>query len=406
MISSMLRRFRGRPRTSDTAVTAAVFVCCLPGSVITLPGQALGVPWWPGALLAGISCIALLWRRPRPRITVVMTTVCATVMAAVGYVLTVMLLGPLMVALHSLAVRTDRKTANTFTFTGIAVLLTTALIAGPADEPLILKLIGPAAWLLLPTSLGTASRLRAAHLKAVRDRAEHAERTREQEARHRVTEERLRIARDLHDVVVHHLLLANMQAGAVVRALASHPEEAKKIAAELTGTTAAAVRELKATVGLLRHATDPDQPPPPTPGLAQLPDLTASLRHAGLTVTLTSEGEPRPLPAGTDLTAYRIVQEALTNVTKHGTTGTAEVQLTYAHDLLSITVTNSAGTASAEAAFPHSGYGLIGLRERAHAAGGRLRTGHRPEGGFAVVAELPLRPLALEESSEKEHSAP
>lgn len=276
----------------------------------------------------------------------------------------------------------------------------------PADEPLILKLIGPAAWLLLPTSLGTASRLRTAHLEAVRARAEHAERTREQEPRHRVTEERLRIARDLHDVVAHHLGLANMQAGAVVRALASRPEEAKKIAAELTGTTASAVREHKATIGLLRHANDPDEPSPPTVGLAQLPDLAASFRHAGLTVTLTSEGEPRPLPARTDLTAYRIVQEALTNVTKHAPTGTAEVQLTYADDLLTITITNSGSTASTDPAFPHGGYGPIGMRERAHAAGGRLRAGHRPRCGFEVVAELPLRLLPLEEPSAKEYTAP
>ncbi|MCD7443210.1 sensor histidine kinase [Streptomyces lincolnensis] len=402
MINNLLRRFGA----ADAAVAAAAFACSLPGTLITLPGQAPEVPWWPGALLAGLSCIALMWRRTRPRITVAVTIACATVMAAVGYVLTVMLLGPLMAALHSLAVRTDRKTANAFTFTGIAVLLPTALIAGPAHEPLILKLIGPAAWLLLPTSLGTASRLRAAHLEAVQARAEHAERSREQEARNRVTEERLRIARDLHDVVAHHLVLANMQAAAVVRALASRPEEAKKIAAELTGTTASAMRELKATVGLLRHASDPDEPPPPTAGLAQLPDLAASFRHAGLTVTLTSEGEPRPLPAGTDLTAYRIVQEALTNVTKHAPTGTAEVRLTYAHDLLSITITNSAGTASADRAFPHSGYGLIGMRERAHAAGGRLRAGQRPRGGFEVVAELPLRPIPLEEPSAKQYTVP
>ncbi|MFE3037812.1 sensor histidine kinase [Streptomyces canus] len=181
---------------------------------------------------------------------------------------------------------------------------------GPTDEPLIL-LIGPVVWLLLPTSLGTAGRLRPAHLEAVRTRAEHAERTREQEARHRVGEECLRIARDLHDVVAHHLVLANMLAGAVVRALDSHQEKAKELATELTGTTAAAVRELRATVTCCARRTNPDEPPPSTPGLAQLSDLTASFRRAGTTVTVATEGEPQPLPTGTDLTAYRIVQEAL-----------------------------------------------------------------------------------------------
>ncbi|MDX3387968.1 sensor histidine kinase [Streptomyces niveiscabiei] len=362
----------------------------------------MDVPCWPGVLLTGISCTALLWRRRRPRVTVAVTTACAAVTAALGYVLTVMLLGPLMVALHSLAVRTNRKTANSFTFTGVAVLVTTALLAGPADEPLALKLIGPAAWLLLPTSLGTAHRLRTAYLAAVQARAEHTERTREREARHRVTEERMRIARDLHDVVAHHLVLANLQAGAVARFLNTRPEKAKEIVAELTNTTASAVRELKATVGLLRHTDDSDQSPGPTPGLAQLPELAASFRHAGLIVTLVAQGGPRPLPAGADLAAYRIVQEALTNVTKHATTGTAEVRLTHSHDRLVITITNSGGTASADAASSHSGYGLIGMRERAHSAGGRLRAGHRPRGGFEVVAELPLCPPPLEETSAKE----
>ncbi|MGP4006996.1 ATP-binding protein [Streptomyces sp. 4N124] len=100
------------------------------------------------------------------------------------------------------------------------------------------------------------------------------------------------------------------------------------------------------------------------------------------------------------------MQEALTNVTKHAPTGTAEVRLTYADDLLAITITNSGSTASTDPAFPHSGYGLIGMRERAHAAGGRLRAGHRPRGGFEVVAEPPLRLLPLEDPPAKEYTAP
>ncbi|MFG3025316.1 sensor histidine kinase [Streptomyces sp. NPDC048254] len=280
-MTNRLRQYlRSHPRIIDAALAAAVFAFSFPGAVVTLPGHELGVPWWPGVLLAGVSCTALLRRRSHPRSTVVLATLCALAMAVLGHVLTVLLLGPLMIALHALAVGTDRKTANTFTFTGIALLATTSLIAGSADEPLVLKLIGPAAWLLLPTALGTASRLRAAYLEAVQARAEHAERTREQEARHRVTEERMRIARDLHDVVAHHLVLANLQAGAVARALPDQPEEAGRIAADLSGTTTAALRELKATVGLLRAADDADSPLEPTPGLAQLPDLTESFRKA------------------------------------------------------------------------------------------------------------------------------
>lgn len=401
MTNSLQRRLDSHPRIVDGSVAAVLLACSVPGSMLTLPDSDLGVPWWPGVLLAGTSCAALLWRRGRPRTTALLTAVCALAMTALGYLLTVLLLGPLMLALYSLAVRTDRRTANTFTFAGIAVLVATALIVGPTDEPLVLKLIGPAFWLLLPTSLGTASRLRAVYVEAVRARAEHAERTREKEARHRVTEERMRIARDLHDVVAHHLVLANIQAGTVARLMRTRPDEAERIVGDLTGTTSSALRELKATVGLLRHADDVDTPLAPTesttPGLAQLSDLTGSFQHAGLAVTVITEGAPRPLSTGADLTAYRIVQEALTNVTKHAATRSAEVQLTYSSDQLGITVTNDTGGARPSSPTPNSGYGLIGMRERAHSAGGRLRVGHRPEGGFEVMIELPLHPQAADE---------
>jgi signal transduction histidine kinase len=456
MIDNLQRLPSARPHAVDAGLAAALFACSLPGSLVTLPGHDRGVPWWPGVLLTGVACVALLWRRCRPRTTTAVTIVCATAVSTLGYILTVLLLGPLMVALHSLAVRTDRRTANTFACVGIVLLVGAALIAGPGDEPLVLKLLGPAAWLLLPTSLGTVTRLRGAYLEAVQARAEHAERTREEEARRRVTEERMRIARDLHDVVAHHLVLANLQAGAVARMLSARPDEAERIAGELSGTTSAALRELKSTVGLLRHRVDPpsavdskvpathttdheartphapdhearthhapdhqdhthhtsdrqdrtphtpdaDRPPAPTPGLAQLPDLAASFRHAGLAVTLATDGDPRPLSAGAALTAYRIVQEALTNVTKHALTGAAEVRLAYTHDRLVVTVVNAGDADDARRSgspSPSGGYGLIGMRERAHSVGGHIRMGHRPQGGFEVVAELPVQPYRLEE---------
>ncbi|MEU6141954.1 sensor histidine kinase [Streptomyces sp. NPDC047081] len=390
MIDHLIRPPRTRPRPVDGLVAAALFTCSFPGSLVALPGQELGVSWWPGVLLGGVSCLALLWRRGRPRGTVLVTLCCATVASALGYLLTVLLLGPLMVALYSLAVGTDRRTANTFALAGIAVLVGTGLLSGPSGEPLVLKLLGPAAWLLLPTSLGTVTRLRAAYLDAVQARAEHAERTREEEARRRVTEERMRIARDLHDVVAHHLVLANLQAGAVARELPGRPAEAARIAGDLSGTTASALRELKSTVGLLRHSGDAEKPLEPTPGLARLPELAASFENAGLAVRVTTEGEPGPLSAGADLTAYRIVQEALTNVTKHAAAREAEVRLVYSDDTLAVTVANEGTGAPVAPAPPGGGYGVLGMRERARSAGGRLYVGPLPRGGFEVVTELPL----------------
>ncbi|WP_314221735.1 sensor histidine kinase [Streptomyces zaehneri] len=405
----------GHPRSSDAVLAAALFACSFPGSVITFPGQDLSVPWWPGVVLAGASCAALIRRRDRPRGTVVVTLACAVAASALGYLLTVLLLAPLMAALYSLAVSTDRRTANTFAFTGIALLVGVGLPSGPPGEPLVLKLLGPAAWLLLPTALGTVTRLRAAYLDAVQARAEHAERTREEETRRRVAEERMRIARDLHDVVAHHLVLAGLQAGAVARHLPARPEEAARLTADLTGTTASALRELKSTVGLLRRAGtgDADEPTHPgehvrhvpepgsggsTPGLAQLPRLAASFEGAGLEVTLHTEGEPAPITAGAELTAYRIVQEALTNVTKHAGARTAAVRLVYADDRLTVAVTDDGATHPKVPVSAGGGYGLIGMRERARSAGGRVRTGHRPGGGFEVVAELPLGTRKTNES--------
>ena len=409
MIDNLQPPPTSRPRTVDAIVAVALFACSFPGSLITLPGRDLGVAWWPGVLLAGVSCVALLWRRRRPRATVALTLGCAMAAAALGYLLTVLLLAPLMMALYSLAVGTDRRTANTFAVTGIALLVGTGVLVGPAGEPLVLRLLGPAAWLLLPTSLGTVTRLRAAYLDAVRARAEHAERTREEEARHRVTEERMRIARDLHDVVAHHLVLANLQAGAVARQLPGRPDEAVRISSDLTRTTASALRELKSTVGLLRREGDTDKlvgeadhadgPLEPTPGLAQLPELAASFENAGLTVTVGIEGEPGPLSAGADLTAYRIVQEALTNVTKHAGVGAAEVRLVYTRDRLTVTVANDSAARPTPAPPTGDGYGVMGMHERARSVGGRIRVGPGLTGGFEVVAELPLGAHQLERIS-------
>ncbi|MGW6905966.1 sensor histidine kinase [Streptomyces sp. NPDC054940] len=394
LVGNVQQQLRRHPRTVDAGVALAVFVCALPGTVVTLPGHEPGPAWWPGVLLAGVSCLALMWRHSRPRGTALVTTVGAMVMAGLGYLLTVLLLGPLMIALYTLALRTDRRTANVFAGVGIVLVVGTTLVLDPYDEPLSLKLLGPAAWLLLPTALGTMTRLRGAYLEAVQARAEHAERTREEEARRRVVEERLRIARDLHDVVAHHLVLAKIQAGAVARLLPGRPTEAGRITGELAGTTDSALRELKATVGLLRHhADEPDDRPRPgaTPGLDRLAELVGSFEGAGLKVTVTTVGEPRALSAGAELTAYRIVQEALTNVTKHAGGHSADVRLVYGAERLVLSVSNGGRAGSHVNSLSNSGgYGLIGMRERAHSVGGRIRMGHRPQGGFEVIAELPF----------------
>ncbi|MGX1476159.1 UNVERIFIED_CONTAM: signal transduction histidine kinase [Streptomyces canus] len=196
----------------------------------------------------------------------------------------------------------------------------------------------------------------------------------------------------MHDVVAHHLALANAQAGTAEHLALINPPQTQQILHDLTGTTSSALRELKATLGLLRQTGDEGSAPPePAPGLARLPELVSSCASAGITVTVATEGGPQPLSPGVDLTAFRIVQEALTNVTKHAATQTAHVRFVYSGTRLLITVTDE-GPPTAVASGPVKGFGVMGMRERAHSIGGELRAGPRPEGGFEVSTALPLRP--------------
>jgi signal transduction histidine kinase len=221
----------------------------------------------------------------------------------------------------------------------------------------------------------------------------------------------MRIARELHDVVAHHMALANAQAGTAAHLALTSPEQTKAILTDLTGTTSSALRELKATLGLLRQNGDPDSAPlEPSPGLARLPELVSACASAGLKVTVTTEGEPQGLSPGVDLTAYRIVQEALTNVTKHASTQAAHVRFEYAGSRLMITVSNDGPVAAGPsepavkaatgtaAARQGRGFGVMGMRERARSIGGELCAGHRPEGGFEVTTALPLQPYVAEGS--------
>ncbi|MEU6849636.1 sensor histidine kinase [Actinacidiphila alni] len=346
--------------------------------------------WWPGFAIAVAACAALRWRRDRPGPVVAVTAVAAGLPGGFGYQLSPLLMLPLIVALYELAVRAPRRTAYAYGLGAVAVVVLPALLSGRNDESWKVNTVGAAFWIALPVVQGWAVRARRAYLEAVRTRAELAERGREQEARHRVSEERVRIARELHDVVAHHMALANAQAGTAAHLARSHPEQAEAILTELTRTTSSALRELRASVGLLRRTDEDGDPLEPAPGLAGLPELVAAFGAAGLDVSVVTEGEPRPLSPGVDLTAFRIVQEALTNVAKHAAVGAAQVRLAYTHDQLVLTVSNEGPAGAGPARDAAVGYGLTGMRERAASADGRLRAGRRPEGGFAVTAELPI----------------
>ena len=219
------------------------------------------------------------------------------------------------------------------------------------------------------------------------------------EALRRATElERARIARELHDVVTHNVSVMVIQAGAARKVMDASPERARQALLAVESGGRAAMAELRHVMGLL--TMDSDGPDPagtsglaPQPSLDRLEALVDRLRETGMRVSLTTAGPVRPLPPGVDLTAYRVVQEALTNSVRHAGGATAAVLVEYASDRLTVDIADTGGVVVAPAAGAGSGRGLIGLRERLAVYGGTLHTGPRPSGGYRVTATIPLDPM-------------
>ncbi|MFH8985533.1 sensor histidine kinase [Streptomyces varsoviensis] len=240
---------------------------------------------------------------------------------------------------------------------------------------------GTAAWLLVV--LAASELVRGRREQWVRDRAERAA-----AERRRADEERLRIARELHDVLAHSISVINVQAGVGLALLDRDPEQARTALTTIKAASKEALGEVRQVLGALRAPGD--APRSPAPGLDRLPELTEQASSAGLAVDIAVKGERAELPPGTDLAAFRIVQEALTNIVRHSGSRTARVRLRYAPDLLELRVDDDGpGTAGTTTG---GGNGLVGMRERVAALAGAIEAGPRPDGGFRVVARIPLGP--------------
>jgi signal transduction histidine kinase len=197
-----------------------------------------------------------------------------------------------------------------------------------------------------------------------------------------VTDERLRIARELHDVVAHAMSVVTVQSGVAAHVIDSQPAEAKRMLENIRVTSHEALDEMRRLLGVLRGTADLA----PAPSLHDIDELAGSLRESGVPVTITVHGDATGLPGGVDLTAYRIVQEALTNVLKHAGPASAEVRVDYAPGLVVVEVTDDGRGATSNG---DSGHGLLGMRERVAVFGGDLVAGPKPGGGFRVRATLP-----------------
>jgi signal transduction histidine kinase len=338
-----------------------------------------------------IGPIALFWRRRYPITVLAVASAASIAFATFAAPHWAFAVAP-VVALFS-AARAGRRRAAVVTAAGayVAYLMICWVFAAQlgVDEraqPDLRTALLLAAGLGLTVILGGAAKVRAEHMaEMMKVRAERA-RAREEQERRQASEERLRIARELHDVLGHHLSLINVQAGVGLHLMDNRPEQAREALTAIKTASAEALREVRAVLGVLRPEEEA-APRQPALGLDRLDDLTAD---AGLPVTTTIVGERRVLPAEVDRAAYRIVQEALTNVRKHAAASVAEVTIEYAPRVLRLSIRDDGSGPPADEPVDADGSGIGGMRARAESLGGTLETGPVPTGGFLVTAVLPI----------------
>jgi signal transduction histidine kinase len=371
-----------------SAVTAMVLfaVVTIPGDVQHALGSRQPLDW----AVPAVAYAALMALRRFPMGAVAIAVIGSAVLMADGmpYPLT---LPAVFCALYSVALGSSPSRTLAVGVTVKAALLSASLITHPGITGFVILL-----WAALAVTTGSAARTHRAYVAEVEERARRAEQARRDEANRRVAEERLRIARELHDAVGHHAALINIQAGALACLLDDEDlSQAKESAAHIQRASEEALEELRLTVGLLREpgAVEPTEP---VPGLDQLEELICSFAGAGLQVTRTVTGQARPLPEAVELTAYRVIQESLTNTRKHAGGDTAVVRLGYTPGALSLAIEDVGEPLAQSSQHTPGGHGIVGMRERVAALGGRLSAGPRPDGGYRVFAELPLRATRTE----------
>jgi len=368
----------GRP--TDVAVVVLVGVIQLGLTTLAGRGQPEREPLDLLAyLLLAVGPVALLWRRRSPALVLGVVMAACVVYFALGYPY-----GPawlsLVVAIWTAVTAGARRAAWATALLGLAAYFALAVLLGRVDPATVPEIAAHLGWLLLVLVVAEVA-------MAGRQRRLAAERTRAEEARRRAGEERMRIARELHDVLAHNISLINVQAGVALHLMDEQPGQSRTALAAIKQASNDALGELRSVLDVLRQG---DEAPPraPASGLAQLDSLVAGAGATGLEVRTRVEGPPRPLPAGTDLAAFRIVQESLTNVTRHAGPASATVLVRYGPDDLTVRVDDDGRGPAATGT--GAGNGIRGMRERVAALGGELITGPRPGGGFRVQARLPI----------------
>ncbi|MEV7804802.1 sensor histidine kinase [Microbispora sp. NPDC088329] len=403
---------RARPLLSDSVLAVVLTIVSL-WTIVAFAQHGVGAPAParpPDALnlaLAASCTLPLALRRQRPFALLVATALPDVGMIVLGYSPGLSGIGA-FVLLYSVAAHRGLALSLAALVVSFA---TYAAVAGVAPLPVSwTNHVVVATVMLLCWVCGRAVRLRRAYLAELVHRADRLERAREADTRAARAEERSRIARELHDVVAHHVSVMTVQAAAARRMLDTKPDVARDALTAIEEMGRTAMAEMRSIVGVLR--TDGPAERGPQPGMHDLPALVDQMREAGLRTQLWIEGERRGLPPGVDLAAYRLVQEALTNSLRHaGPTARAWVTVRHEPNELSIRVEDDGrGTAEESVRVEGKGHGLVGIRERVALYGGVLRIGPRTGGGFEVRAHFPLSHSPLSHSplkhSSLKHSSP
>ncbi|HEU5391669.1 MAG TPA: histidine kinase [Streptosporangiaceae bacterium] len=337
-------------------------------------------------LLLAASGVSLIARRRYPVAVLAITLGLALATAALGDTGVAWL--ALIVAFFTAVQARRRAAAIASLVIGYLVSVWPPWLLGTGDHPSVT--------FALTLLIGLLVLLSAAELiRSGSQRAQALRRSQEEELRRRASEDRMRMARDLHDVVAHNISVINVQANTALHLMDRQPQRAREALTTINDVSRQALAELRSVLGVLRGVDEGgagrDAPRAPAPGLGRLDELAATMRAAGLAVRVERGGSRIPLPGGADLAAYRIVQEAVTNTARHSGSSAATVRITYREDGVEIEVDDDGGP-ERPAPGPGGGHGIAGMTERAQAFGGWLQAGPRPGGGFRVQAWLPAQP--------------
>ena len=390
-----LGRVRTWWRSLDRRVLdATVAVLLLVVTVIPLATRSLVAGQRPSDiwayLLAVALCVPFVFHRRFP-VAAITVACCALVLYAVGRYNAYPGL-PIFVLVAGISLHSTRRRALLAAGLG-AVAISVAVWLQPEGvataSTWVASLLAVAvAWLW-----GENLRNRRARWAAMEERARRLEAEREERDRQAVTDERLRIARELHDVVAHSMSVIAVQSGVANHVIDSRPAQARQALATIEATSRSALVELRRLLGVLRQGDDPVASLEPNPGMAEIGRLADQIRSAGVEVELKVEGEPGELPPGVDLSAFRIAQEGLTNVLKHGG-GVARVLVRYSPGAVAVEIADDGRAGTDGAPAEGTGHGLIGMRERVAVFGGQLTAGPVPGGGYRMAARLPYAAAA------------